>query len=757
MSIDWLKDKLSHQNGRNIESAAKISSLTFETFPAFADAYVDETFKLAFKATSHALEAEKLSVSTLCRVLTNESVAPNAENTLPMDAIMHAMESQLNKPQISALHNESVTVSTDKIYGPAIGMDICERAVEKASSEMPRYAPVFSGTAGTAVILLIVAAIIAAVALIWLMPTGKTTDEASQLDDVTVEPLSRINGSFLVDISASPVYADDSGAAFTTGGVPVIVELSGPDLLNVDSINVTDRDGNIAPFYQFDKHSYCFIASRNDIYTIAVNSAYGSCVKGYADLLDVPVLSGSDAGLLLLSNHFPVTHNGTSNITVMSLADSSVPVASAGSNIIDDFNGDTELPDSGNDSAELSGSDIGAEPDFGEDPFKYDNPFFETPESESEEEAIEVPVEIPIDYGSLNINIAKQGTKGTLEHSDDPRVLMYTPNAGSDCIGIDSIVLDVTDVFGDRSEYTIPVIICNNAPVPDKSSLSVNIKHTPSRSGLLSSKLYASDADGDHLRFDLVSSENCSVMLSPGGGYIARVGRDFNGESAGFSFTVSDGAITTDPINVTLNLSNNLIEATVLEADYVCYAGENGNYVLDLPRIDDDGDPLKWSIVTSLNAGIYTPEGSAVKVSDDGSEVTYCIDPERDGQFRESIELRCSDGWRTSETITYICNVFPNKAPAAGNENTASTTGTQSVVCEISLAPDDCIFDSPFTYEITSVRSVVGGSVTPGLGWDTLCFTFTPDGSETECSADLLVTDTVSGKSNSIHFTIIIG
>ena len=96
----------------------------------------------------------------------------------------------------------------------------------------------------------------------------------------------------------------------------------------------------------------------------------------------------------------------------------------------------------------------------------------------------------------------------------------------------------------------------------------------------------------------------------------------------------------------------------------------------------------------------------------------------------------------------------PNAPPRAAVGNVATTTGTQSVVCSLVLAPDDCIFDSVDTYRITGVHAQYGGTVTPDEGWSTLTFTFTPNGEEAECYADVIVTDTVSGKTSVIRYTI---
>ncbi|MBQ9994326.1 MAG: hypothetical protein IJP17_06410, partial [Clostridia bacterium] len=326
--------------------------------------------------------------------------------------------------------------------------------------------------------------------------------------------------------------------------------------------------------------------------------------------------------------------------------------------------------------------------------------------------------------------------------------VIVTPTGKEDSIGIDSITVSV----GDGGAVVIPIIIYNNAPVVDSASLSQTLLHTPSRTGSAAGRIIATDADGDSIRFALTDSQGCSVLLTPNGSYMVRIDDDFSGDTASFSFTASDGRITSDPITISFALENHLVDIEKLSQRFVCYSGEDGFYTLDLPSVDDDGDPLTWEVISTLTDNI-TNSGSQIILSDDRSVVKYRIDPSVNKDFTEVIELVCTDGWLQSQTIQLTCNVSANKPPVAAAGNTATTTLADAMaVCSVRIS-DDCPFDKCV---ISGIEEVIGGTVTDGEGWDNLQFTFVPDGSEAECVVRVIVKDTLSGATSVIKYVIVV-
>lgn len=661
--------------------------LTLDTLEDFATEHVKPAYLMAYKALLSEPLASGLAVDALSRVFSlRESYEESAEDIAPEKAIADAMEPLLSKTQLANFHNTSITTDENALPSTEALIEMVDRVVDKARAEMPRYAPVFSGTTATAVILAMVAIIVAAIAFICTFPSGSADNDVSADTTIMVESNSRLDPDYMVALDAEIQQTDRLGFEFNTGAIPLTVELSGPDKYNTESLSAANvTSGSSIGLYQYDKNSYCCIASSDGLYLISAQSNDGHTAYSYINVLDVLSTATSATDVHPVDRCAVVSHGQQ---TTIELFDSR------------QFNEYTVL--SSDDTVSLSDLSLG-----------------------------EIRIIAP-QYGSLKMN----SNMTAIEYSAD------------DHAGIESITVICRTKAGKLFNFTMPLIISNYAPIIDTDSLSLSLVHTPSNAGTGAGRLYASDKDGDEVTFELVSAANCSVMLAPNGGYLVSIDRDYSGTTASFSFTVTDGLITSDIETVTITLENHTIDQLEYTQDFICYGGDYF-YTFDLPEYDIDGDALTWTVISTMQDGL-TPNGSRIMTGTD-SPLKYQISPDLNEDTVEVISLICSDGWLQSPTVTLACIIHENKPPVADSGNRISIPLDQAEVsCTLSIKDDfeldKCVIDS--------VYRAVGGSVRENEGWDDLVFTFCPDGTETDCYVILTVRDVLTGNTSNIRYTI---
>ncbi len=660
--------------------------LTFESFEDFATEYIKPTYIMAYKATLSELEAAGISVDALTKVFSlREYYEETEEDIEPEKAIANAIEPLLTKVQFANLHNPSISLDESVLPPHENLIEMVDKAVDKANAEMPRYAPVYSGTMGVIVTMAMVAVIIAAITLICLNPFAKKDSTAPEdTSAVLIDSFSRLDPDYMVNLSADITQTDSYGREFSGGALPVMVELSGPDHLFTDCLSASDAAGAPLPVYQYGKNQYCCIAEGTGIYCISSQSADGHSAYAYINLVSLPEVSGSD--LVPAASSAAVCHGQRTTLELF------------GYGVID--------------TCEVI-------------------------------EADRVVSSSDLEPGLL---LVTQPKYGTLDIDSQCTELEYTANRLAS--GLDSLTLYYTDGAGAMQSFTVPVIVSNAAPQIDTDSLELTLVHTPSKPARAAGRLYAADSDGDSITFRLVSTANCSVMLAPNGGYLVSIAEDHFGSTASFSFTVSDGMITTDPVTVTINLENHIIDVVEYTQDFICYGGDYF-YTLDLPQYDTDGDKLTWTVISTLKDGL-TPNQSRI-ITGDGSEIKYQISPEINEDTVEVINLICSDGWMQSPTVTLLCRIHENQPPKAGLGNSITVPLDQAeVTCTLSIVDDfeldRCVIDS--------VYRIRGGSVEQSAEWEELVFTFRPDGTEDECYVIFTVRDTITGATANVRYNI---
>ncbi len=206
--------------------------------------------------------------------------------------------------------------------------------------------------------------------------------------------------------------------------------------------------------------------------------------------------------------------------------------------------------------------------------------------------------------------------------------------------------------------------------------------------------LEGTDADGDGLTFTLgTAPTNGSLTWTPPNVTYTPF-LNYAGPDA-FTFTVSDGLITSSPATVTITVTP-VNDAPVAQAQTVSTAEDTAR-LITLVGSDVDGDPLTYAIVTGATNGTL----SAVS----GATVTYTPNANYFGP--DSFTFRVNDGTVNSAPATVSITVTAvNDAPVA---NPQSLTLSEDTSVNVVLTGFD-VEGSPLTY--TVVTNPTNGTLT---------------------------------------------
>ncbi|MGE9295585.1 MAG: cadherin-like domain-containing protein, partial [Puniceicoccales bacterium] len=196
----------------------------------------------------------------------------------------------------------------------------------------------------------------------------------------------------------------------------------------------------------------------------------------------------------------------------------------------------------------------------------------------------------------------------------------FTLNSGGQVIGADLVFPE-----GGGNE--------NQAPTANAASFTL------AEDTVLNDTLTGTDPDGDALIYTLASATtNGELTLNPGGSFSYSPNENFNGVDS-FTFTVSDGSITSTSATVSLTITAVNDAPLATAASYV--TNEDTAVGITLTGSDDDLDTLVFSIVTIPSHG--TLSGTA-------PDFTYTPDADFDGT--DSFTFTVNDGTETSASAT---------------------------------------------------------------------------------------------------------
>ena len=249
---------------------------------------------------------------------------------------------------------------------------------------------------------------------------------------------------------------------------------------------------------------------------------------------------------------------------------------------------------------------------------------------------------------------------------------------------------------GLTNSVTVTVNVDNAAPAPVADRTAV-----PAAGGTV--MLRATDANGDALAFDVVSSSNVTVAPLPApvcspqgdGASVCTVAATVTlaSTSGSFQYRVNDGL--TNSSNAILNVSNS---APAAVGDRVVVPAAGGTVMLR--ATDAEGDALTFSLtstpsnvtVAPLPAPVCSPQGDGASVCTVAATVTPTGTP---GSF----QYRVNDGLSNSSNA--IVNVI-NAAPAAVGDRVVVPAAGGTVMLRATDAEGDAL-----TFSLTSTPSNV--------------------------------------------------
>jgi len=300
--------------------------------------------------------------------------------------------------------------------------------------------------------------------------------------------------------------------------------------------------------------------------------------------------------------------------------------------------------------------------------------------------------------------------QGTLSDNGDG-TFTFTPDANFN--GTVALTYDVTDGFNTLADQTLRfgVTPVNDAPVGITDSYSTDedtVLSVPVAQSILNND---SDVDGDGLVASLATdAANGSVTLNADGSFDYTPDANFSGTDS-FTYTVSDGGLTSNPVTVNIAVGS---------ANDAPVAGEDSftateDTVLSVPVAqsilnndsDVDGDGLVASLATDAANGSVTLDA-------DGS---FDYTPDANFNGSDSFTYEVSDGSFTdSATVTIGVNSV-NDAPTGTADSYRTNAGeTLSILAGQGVLTNDSDVDGDALSAVFDTEATSGSVTLNGDG-----------------------------------------
>ncbi len=307
------------------------------------------------------------------------------------------------------------------------------------------------------------------------------------------------------------------------------------------------------------------------------------------------------------------------------------------------------------------------------------------------------------------------GTLGPLHGTatQDGVELTYAP--ARDFNGRDVIVVIASDGTNEtRSTITIDVAPVNDPPMPSDDAFTIDEDTSIT---LDATQLTANDrdADGEALTVTAISGAT-DGDVSFGSGVVGFAPRANFAGTAGFDYTVSDGATTaTGHVAIIVNVVDDppvAVDDTLLGVEDVALV--IGEAQLGGNDLDIDNDTLS---ITSVG----NPTHCTVTIS--GGAITFT--PEANYVGTATFDYAISDGVWTDEASVSVELAPVDDAPVA-YDDTATTRDATALMTANKLLFNDVDVDGPGLV-VTSVQAATHGTVALVPCLTTTCVLFTPD------------------------------
>ncbi|ATB31292.1 PKD domain-containing protein [Melittangium boletus] len=256
---------------------------------------------------------------------------------------------------------------------------------------------------------------------------------------------------------------------------------------------------------------------------------------------------------------------------------------------------------------------------------------------------------------ALTYAIATPPTHGTLTGTAPN--LTYTPSA--DYHGPDSFTFTVTNGTTASAPATVTLTVTPVNDAPQALAQALTTEEDTSKALTLT----GSDVDGDSLGFTVVTAPEHGTLAGTAPHLVYTPAADYHGPDS-FSFTVSDGQVSSEPATVSLTVTP-VNDAPVAWAQALTTAEDTAK-ALTLTGSDVDGDSLSFTVVTAPEHGTLTGTAPAL---------TYTPTPDYHGP--DSFTFTVSDGQATSAPATVSLTIYPvNDRPVASPQSLTTEEDT---------------------------------------------------------------------------------
>ncbi len=314
------------------------------------------------------------------------------------------------------------------------------------------------------------------------------------------------------------------------------------------------------------------------------------------------------------------------------------------------------------------------------------------------------------DSGVLTAVVVTQPANGTLSFDADGS-FQYTPDA--DFFGTDTFTYKASDQNDDSNvaKVTINVTGVNDppAPVDDQYTLAEDgVLTTNANNGVLKNDV---EVDGDTLTATIVSHPtDGSVNLASDGTFTYTPDANFSGTDS-FTYTASDGTEVSDPVTVTLTITEVADPPTGVADSYSVDEDNTLSITATLGVLDNDTDPDSTSFTASLHT---QAQHGTVTLDSDGS---FDYTPDADYYGTDTFTYVASDGTNSSAatTVTITVNNLADPPSAVDDSFTAPNDGTAQT---FDVTSNDTFEPDPS--ETLTIKTVTqgtnGGTVTISSG-----------------------------------------
>ncbi|MFN8017113.1 MAG: Ig-like domain-containing protein [Acidimicrobiales bacterium] len=327
----------------------------------------------------------------------------------------------------------------------------------------------------------------------------------------------------------------------------------------------------------------------------------------------------------------------------------------------------------------------------------------------------------------LTYSVVAGPAKGTLDcNGSFGEDCVYTAGPGQ--TGSDSFTFTANDGTVDSDVATVSITITNQAPIADAISASAP------RGVATEIVLTGSDPNSDPYTFSKATDPSKGTVSCTSAGVCSYTAAAGSTGSDSFTFTTSDGALTSAAGTVTVTITNQVpvAEARSLEA------GKHVATPVVLTAADPNGDTLTYAVVDQ-------PAKGSVSCTGDGSDCTYTSSVNESGS--DSFTFTASDGDLTSPAKT-VSITLVNAAPTANDQSLQAARGVATpIVLSAADANADslayALADQPAkgTVTCTSAGECSYTASAGQTGTDTFTFTAS-DGTDTSSTGRVTITIT---------------